>query len=118
MLSSFPSATKRNTLQSGSFASASRWNVHLEESRVAVAIGTLSGPGLINPEIFLPSQLITNVTWVRRVALGPQSPAQVPFIGNPCWADTGIVAATPARVKNRQAAFSRISPPLNPIQKI
>src|SRR5689334_2312944 len=83
-----------------SFASASMRTVQVVGSTKTLTIGAESGPGLIRPLTFFPSQFITSVIWVRWVEVGPQSPVQVPVRGWPCW-------ATPTAVRQSAAKPSR-----------
>src|SRR5579871_462734 len=66
--------------------------VQVGKSILTAPIGTESGPGLISPVTFLPSQFITNVIGLRCFALVPQSPVQVPVRGWPSWAKSEIAA--------------------------
>src|SRR5579871_1474471 len=70
-----------------SLVSASIRTVHVDTSTKMLVIGMASGPGLISPVTFLPSQFMTRVIGFRCVAVGPQSPDQVPVRGCPCWAE-------------------------------
>src|SRR5690349_139014 len=78
--------------------------VQVDTSTKTLVIGMTSGPGLISPVTFLPSQLSTSVIWVRLAAVGPQSPDQVPVSGWPCWArhETAVIKAA-----SRQTAYNR-----------
>src|SRR5689334_6342971 len=71
--------------------------VQFETSRKTLASGVESGPGFSNPVMFLPSQFITTVIAFLWVAVGPQSPDQVPVSGCPCC---------PEATKARQAHSS------------
>src|SRR5262252_4392352 len=78
------------------------WTVHLEESSVTTFMGITSGPGLIIPETFLPSQFITIVTWLRCVGVGPQSPDHVPTRGCPSCAKVEPIRADATTSKRKR----------------
>src|SRR5579884_299549 len=84
--------------------SAVRRTVQVDTSTKTLVMGMASGPGLIRPVTFLPSQLRTSVIWVRLVAVDPQSPDQVPVSGWPCCARHETAANSAA---SRQAAYNR-----------
>src|SRR3989304_5952086 len=86
--------------------------VHFVTSRKTLFIGKEFGPGLMMPVTFLPSQFITNVTWFRWFADGPQSPDQVPFNGCPSCANPDTTATKHATRHARRNARARIDPPL------
>src|SRR5690242_8790447 len=81
-----------------SFASASMRMVQVAASTYTLVSGMESGPGLIWPVTFLPSQFMTKVTWLRSVGEEPQSPVQVPVRGWPCCAAMGISTAKQMRI--------------------
>jgi len=91
-----------------SFPSASIRTVQFVTSTKTLAIGTESGPGLIVPVTFEPSQFITTVTWFRRVALGPQSPVQVPVNGWPSCASPGAASLKHAHRQPRMKSRLRM----------
>src|SRR5688572_29124332 len=57
---------------------------------VAFLIGILSVPGLIIPEMLLPSQFRTTTTSLPCTWLVAQVPSQEPFKGCPSWATAGV----------------------------
>src|SRR5262245_22286344 len=60
--------------------------VQVAKSIVTFLMGVDSGPGLMTPDTFWPSQVITTVRRRRSLALGPQLPAHVPESGCPSCA--------------------------------
>src|SRR5262249_53577641 len=90
--------------------SASKWTVQPFGSELgsSAAFDDLiaSGPGLIKPVIFLPSQSNTSDTSLRCVAVGPQSPCHVPTSGCPSCARIGaMIIRSPTTHASRKGYF-------------
>src|SRR5690349_15696908 len=88
--------------------------VQVETSTNTLLMGMASGPGLMSPVTFLPSQFMTSVTGCRWVAVGPQSPDQVPVKGYPCWANANAVPKMATQQQASRVVGERISPPGGP----
>ncbi len=84
-----PGFSMRPAMMMCVFPTASIRTVHALKSIVTVWICAAFGPGLIVPVTFLPSHSSATVTWRTSVAVGFQSPVQVPARGCPSCAKTG-----------------------------